>query len=45
MVQVYVKLILSGRRTIEQVPISLREKVVQKLTELNIGQGGIICLK
>ena len=34
MVQVYVKLILNGRRTIEQVPSSIREEVIRALTEL-----------
>ena len=33
MVQVYVKLIVSGRRTIDQVPSSIREDVIQALKE------------
>lgn len=38
MIQVYVKLILSGRRTIEQVPLSIRDEVIQALADLGFEQ-------
>ena len=38
MVQVYVKLILSGRRTIDQVPASIRDEVIQALADLGFEQ-------
>ena len=38
MVQVYVKLILSGRRTIDQVPTSIRDEVIQALADLGFEQ-------
>ena len=34
MIQVYVKLIFNGRRTIDQVPASIRDEVIRALTEL-----------
>ena len=37
MIQVYVKLILSGRRTIEQVPITIREEVAHQLMIIEQG--------
>lgn len=37
MIQVYVKLILSGRRTIEQVPIAIREEVARQLMIIEQG--------
>ena len=38
MVQVYVKLILSGRRTVDQVPLSIREEVAQALNDIKSTQ-------
>ena len=34
MVQVYVKLIINGRRTLEEVPSVIREDVFQALVEI-----------
>ncbi len=41
MVDVYVKLIINGRRTIEQVPSVIKKEVIQKLMDNGyINEGG-----
>lgn len=40
MVDVYVALIVKGRRTIEQVPSSLKQQVLEELTALGLDLNG-----
>lgn len=40
MIEVYVKLIINGRRSFEQVPDNLKEDVKNRLTELGYDQNG-----
>jgi hypothetical protein len=40
MVDVYVALIVKGRRTIDQVPSSLRQQVLDELTALGLDGNG-----
>lgn len=42
MIEVYVKLIINGRRSFEQVPDNLKEDVKNRLTELGYDQNGIL---
>ena len=40
MIDVYVALIVKGRRTIEQVPLSLKQQVLDELTALGLDGNG-----
>ncbi len=35
MIEIYVKLILAGKKAIEDVPVELQEKVKLRLSEIN----------
>lgn len=40
MVEVYATLIIRGRKTIDQVPKKLRQKVIERLRELGCDENG-----
>lgn len=40
MIEVYVKLIINGRRSFEQIPDELKEAVKNRLSELGYDQNG-----
>lgn len=40
MIEVYVKLIINGRRSFEQIPDEFKESVVFRLAELGYDQNG-----
>ena len=42
MIEVYVKLIINGRRSFERVPDELKESVLYRLAELGYDQNGVM---